>query len=136
MINYWDKKPKSKRLHVLEADIIIVKNPIDLRSLVQRMNFWQDVFQMTAITLMTHLNLPSEVVNHSEAFFSRYGTNLLIDGHFEFSNGLRIVLNVLQEPPEIKIWSGVSDRINAETTVPADQPIRKSMVELLHCDFG
>ena len=38
--------------------------------------------------------------------FFRYVTNLLIDGHFELGNGLRIVLIhvVLQEHPEIKIW--------------------------------
>ena len=31
MIYYWDKKLK-KRLHVLEADIIIIKKNIDLMS--------------------------------------------------------------------------------------------------------
>ena len=73
-------------------------------SVAQRKHFLQDVFQMTAIALMTHMNSPSEVVNHPDAVFFRYGTNLLIEGHFEFSNGLWIVLIhvTLQEPPVIK----------------------------------
>ena len=42
MAYYWDEKVK-KRLHVLEADIITIKN-IDLMALSQRMHFLQDVF--------------------------------------------------------------------------------------------
>ena len=56
MIYYWDKKLK-KRLHILEVDIIIIKkNNIDLMSLAQRMHFLQDVFQMTAIALVSVIN--------------------------------------------------------------------------------
>ena len=62
---------------------------------------------MTAIALMTQSSSLSKVANHPSALFFRYGTNLLIDDHFEFSNGLQVVLIhvVLQEHPEIKIWS-------------------------------
>ena len=64
---------------------------------------------------MTHLNSSSKVVNHPDALLFRYSRNLLIDGHFEFSNGLWFVLIdvVLQEPPKIKKKSGDSDRVNA-----------------------
>ena len=56
MIYYWDKKLK-KRLHVLEADIIIIKkNNIDLMSLAWRMHFLLDVFQITAIALVSVIN--------------------------------------------------------------------------------
>ena len=60
---------------------------------------------MTAIALMTHLNSSSEVFNHPDALFLLYSTNLLIDSHFNWGNGLWIVPIhvVLQEPPEIKI---------------------------------
>ena len=51
MIYYRDKKLK-KRLHVLEADIITIKN-IDLMSLAQRMYFLQNVFPMIAIALVS-----------------------------------------------------------------------------------
>ena len=54
MIYYWDKKLK-KRLHVLEADIITIKK-IDLLSLAQMMHFLLDVFQMTAIVLVSVIN--------------------------------------------------------------------------------
>ena len=54
----------------------------------QMIHFLQNVFQMTAIALMTHLNSSSEVVNHSDALFFRYGSKLLIEGHFEFHNEL------------------------------------------------
>ena len=50
MIYYWDKKLK-KRLQVLEADTIKIKNT-DLMFLAQRMHFLQDLFQMTAIVLV------------------------------------------------------------------------------------
>ena len=51
MIYDWDKnlkkkkkeKEKKKRFHVLEADIIIIKN-IDLMPLAQRMHFLPGVF--------------------------------------------------------------------------------------------
>ena len=116
MIYYWDKKLK-KRLHVLEADLIIITKSIDLMSLAQRMHFLQNMFRMTAIVLRQHLNLSSKVVSHPDALIFWYGVNLLIDGHFEYYNGLWIVLIhvVLQEPPEIKnLWG--SDKVNVETT--------------------
>ena len=43
---------------------------------------------MTAIILMTRLNSSSDVVNRPDTLFFWFGTNLPIDGHFEFSNGL------------------------------------------------
>ena len=38
---------------------------------------------MIDIALMTHFNSSSEVVSHPDALFLRYGTNFLIDGHFD-----------------------------------------------------
>ena len=65
MIYYQDKKLK-KQLHVLEADIITIKKKktknkkkqknIDLMSLAERIHFLQDVFQMTAIALVSVIN--------------------------------------------------------------------------------
>ena len=43
-------------MHVLEADIITIKINIDLMSLAQKMHFLQDVFQMTAIALVSETN--------------------------------------------------------------------------------
>ena len=89
---------------------------------------------MTPITRMTHLNSLSKVVNYLEGLFFRYGTNLLIDSHSEFSNELWIVLIlvVFKEPPGIKKKSGVfrSGKCGNPLgfTAPADQPIRESMV--------
>ena len=56
----------------------------------------------------THLTPTSEVVNDPDTLFLPEGTNLLGDGHFQFSNGLRTILMhvVLQEPPRDKT-SGV-----------------------------
>ena len=54
-IYYWDKKLK-KILHVLEADIITIKEYIDLMSLAQRMHFLPDVFKMTYIALVSVIN--------------------------------------------------------------------------------
>ena len=78
-------------------------------SLAERIHVLPDLFQMSTIALMAHLYLLSEVVSHPTPFF-RHGTNLLIDGHFEFTNGLWIVLIqvVFQEPPEIKIRQRVN----------------------------
>ena len=61
MIYYWDKKLKKKkkekkRLRVLEADIITIETNINLMSLTQRMHFLLDVFQMTAIALVSVIN--------------------------------------------------------------------------------
>ena len=55
MIYYWNKKLK-KRLHVLEAGIIILKKNIDWMSLAQMMHFLKDVFQMTSFTLISVIN--------------------------------------------------------------------------------
>ena len=62
------------------------------------------MFQMTVVAPQTHLKPTSEVVNHPDTLFLPDGTNLLGDGHFQFSDGLRTILIhvVLQEPPEIK----------------------------------
>ena len=72
---------------------------------------------MMTIALMTHLDSSSEVFNDPDSLFFWYGMNFLIDGHFEFNNGLWIFLIhvVFQEPPEIENLGG-SDRVNAETT--------------------
>ena len=56
MIYYRDKKlKKKKRLHALVADIVITKKKtnIDLISPAQRMHILRDVFQMTAIALVS-----------------------------------------------------------------------------------
>ena len=78
----------------MEADIITIKKNINLMSLALRKHFFLEAFQMTAIALMIHLNSSSDV------HFFRYGTNLRINGHFEFSNGLWIIFIhvILQEP--------------------------------------
>ena len=55
MIYYWDNKLK-KRLHVLKAEIITINKNIDLMSLAQRMHFLQDMFQITAIALISLIN--------------------------------------------------------------------------------
>ena len=55
MVCYWDKKLK-KRLHVLEVDIITIKKDIDLMFLAQRMHFLQDVFEITAVALVSLIN--------------------------------------------------------------------------------
>ena len=58
-------------------------------------------------------------MNHSVTLFLRDGMNLLSDGHFQFSNGLKKILIVIQvviqEPLEIKRL-GSSDQANAEMT--------------------
>ena len=54
-INYWDKKLK-KRLLVLKADIITIKEDIDMMSLALRVYFLQDVIQITAIALVSVIN--------------------------------------------------------------------------------
>ena len=59
---------------------------------------------MTTVAPQAHLKPTSEVINHPDKLFLPDGTNLLGDGHFQFSNGLRTILIhvVLQELPEIK----------------------------------
>ena len=52
MIYYWDKKLKN-RLQVLEADIITIKKNNNLVIRAQKMHFFQDVFQMTAIAFVS-----------------------------------------------------------------------------------
>lgn len=77
----------------------------------------EHMFQMTTLALQAHLEPTSKVVNHLDTLFLPDSPNLLDDGHFQFSNGLRTILIdvVLQEPPEIKNQKG-SDQVNAETT--------------------
>ena len=55
---YCRDKELYKRLHVLVADIIriIKKKTLDLISLVQRMHFLKDAFQMNAKTLVPVIN--------------------------------------------------------------------------------
>ena len=53
------KQEIKKTLHVLEADIMTIKKTqknIDLMSLAQRMHFLQDVYQMTAIEIVSVIN--------------------------------------------------------------------------------
>ena len=98
------------------------------------MHFLLDVFQTTAIALMTQLNSSSEVVNHSDALFFRYGTNLLIVGHFEFSNGMWIVLKpiFLLETSRYNKFVGFRSGEFGDHSGP--QPIWELMVESLHRD--
>ena len=105
IIMYYSDKKLPKRLHFLETDMITIKKTEDLRS-AQRIHLLEHMFQMTAVVPQTHLKPTSEVVNHPDTFFLPDGTNLLGDGHFHFTNGLRTILIhvVLQELPEIKIW--------------------------------
>ena len=69
-VYYWDKKLKKKKIHVLEADIMIIekKKNIDHLSFAQRIHFLQDLFQMTAIALFS-------VINH----YDIYGLHLFCD---------------------------------------------------------
>ena len=50
-----EQELKQKRLHVLEAYIITIKN-IDLMSLVQRMHYLQDMFQISTTALVSVIN--------------------------------------------------------------------------------
>ena len=45
-----------KILYILEADILTIKKNLDLKSLAQMMYFLQDVFQMSAIALVSVIN--------------------------------------------------------------------------------
>ena len=75
-----------------------------MRSLAQRINPLEHMFQMAAVAQQTLLNLTSEVVNHSDTLFLPDDTNLMGDGHFQFSNRLRTILipMFIQEPAMIK----------------------------------
>ena len=53
MIHYWDKK--LKKMHVKEDDIITIKKNLFVVS-SSKNTFLQDVFQMTAIVLVSVLN--------------------------------------------------------------------------------
>ena len=53
--------------------------------------YYEHMFQMTAVAPQTHLKLMSEVVNHPDTLFLPDGMNLLGDGHFQFSSGLRMM---------------------------------------------
>ena len=59
---------------------------------------------MTAVAPQTPLKPTTEDVSHPDTLFLPDGTNLLGDGHFQFSTGLRTILIhvVLQEPPKIQ----------------------------------
>ena len=67
------------------------------------------MFQMTAVAPQTHLKPTSEAVIDPDTLLIPDGTNLLGDGHFQFSNGLRTILKhvVLQLPENVIFW-GVS----------------------------
>ena len=84
---------------------------------------------MTTVALQAHLKLTSKVISHPDTLFLPDSTNLLGDGHFQFSNGLRMILIdvVLQEPPEIKIWGFRSgecgDHSGSRSLPSADQGI-------------
>ena len=54
MTYFWNKK--QKRLHVLEADIMTIKENIDLKSLTQRIHFLWNMFQMTTIGIVSVIN--------------------------------------------------------------------------------
>lgn len=74
-------------------------------SLAQSMDLLQYMFQMTVFTLIIHLRLTSKAVNHPDTHWFRYGTYLLGNDHFEFSNRSWVVLKcvILQQTAEIKI---------------------------------
>ena len=55
MIYYWDKKLK-EGLHVLEADIIPIKKKHRVEVSCSKDAFLQNVFQMTAIVLVSVIN--------------------------------------------------------------------------------
>ena len=62
----------------------------DLRS-AERIHLLEHMFQMTAFAPQTHLKPTREAVTHPDTLFLPDGTNLLGDGHFQFSNGLRTI---------------------------------------------
>ena len=55
MIYYWNQRLK-KELHGLEADILTILKNINLMPLASIMYFLQDVFQMTAIMLVSGIS--------------------------------------------------------------------------------
>ena len=63
------------------------------------------MFQMAAVALQTHLKPTSDIVNHPDTFILPDGTNLLRDGYFQFSNGLRthLIHVAFNKNPKIKI---------------------------------
>ena len=50
------------------------------------------MFQMTTLALQAHLKPTSKVVSHPDTLFLPDSANLLGDGHFQFSNGLKTIL--------------------------------------------
>ena len=58
IIDLLTKQETQKRLPVPEADIMTIKNDIDLMSVVHRMHFLEDVFELTPIA-------PVSLINHS-----------------------------------------------------------------------
>jgi len=71
-------------------------------------NLWlfQDVFQMSTISLQANLYSSGKVVNHFYTILFRDGSYFCCDGSFQFFNCLWIslVYIVFQETPQIKIW--------------------------------
>ena len=116
------------------------KTNIDFVSVTQKYILYRTCFKWPPLrwwhTWICRANLS---INLTHSFFC-YGTNLLNDAHFEFSNGLRIVLIhvVLQELPVIKISEVQIGWMQTLLwfVASADQPIRESMVEPLHLDIG
>ena len=74
-------------------------------------NLWlfQDVFQMSTISLQANLYSSGKVVNDFYTLLFRDGSYFCCDGSFQFLNCLRIslVYIVFEETPQIKIWGGV-----------------------------
>ena len=76
---------------------------------------------------------------HSLFLFFWYSMNLLIDSHFEFTNGLLFVLlRVLPEASVIKMWELQFEWMRKPLgfMVNPDQPIREWMVKTLYYNFG
>ena len=79
---------------------------MDSMSLAQRMHFSWTYFKWPLLRWWRSWIRPVKLSIPLTNSFFQYGMNLLNDDHFEFSNGLWIVLIhcVLQENPKIKIW--------------------------------
>ena len=114
MIYYLDKL--KKRIHVQEANVITMKENIDLLSLAQWMHFLLDMFLMAAIVIITHLNSSTEFVSHFDAlFFSVW--------HESFDSWplQQWIMNSSHtrcpsRTPKDKKEMTVSDQVNVETT--------------------
>ena len=71
------RQETQKRLHILEADMI--KKNIDLMSLAKRMHFLHDMFQMTAIALVSVINH-----YHINGLHLFWDTLHIYNKHFDF----------------------------------------------------